>query len=129
MTAQTVIADLSAYGITPRLTPDGQHLAFPSGRLTPEQRDLVLAHKAELIAFLIDARATTARLIEVAMHACDFYGDGEAARELMRLDCIDTPAHLQPDLMTHFTRAYGAYDLRSRQLLHDLEKSGRLQNG
>lgn len=46
-------------------------------------------------------------LIAAAMRACDHHGDGPEAREQMRQDCINTPSHLQADLLAHFTEQYG----------------------
>ena len=43
-----------------------------------------------------------ADLVEAAMLVCDRHGDGEAAREQMRQDCLATPAHLRADLLEHF---------------------------
>jgi len=50
----------------------------------------------------------TADLLKAAMRACDFHGDGPAAREQMRQDCQNTPARLQTDLLAYFARTYGA---------------------
>ena len=49
-----------------------------------------------------------ARLIAAAMKACDHYRDSDAAREQMRLDCLNTPPHLSADLLDHFAKTYGA---------------------
>ena len=70
--------------------------------LVPEMRQ----HKSELIAFLQQAHITSSALMEAAMRACDFFGDNESAREKMRLDCINTPAHLRADLLDHFNSNY-----------------------
>jgi hypothetical protein len=43
-----------------------------------------------------------ARLITAAMRVCDRWGDGHEAREQMRADCLNTPAHLRQDLLEHF---------------------------
>lgn len=42
-------------------------------------------------------------LIEAGDRVCDFYHDNAQARADMRADCLDTPAHLQADLLDHFT--------------------------
>ena len=55
----------------------------------------------------ITAHRLMKELIEAAMKACDHHGDGEAAREEMRLDCLATPQHLRGDLLDHFTKTYG----------------------
>jgi len=45
-------------------------------------------------------------LIEAAMRACDHFNDGPQAREAMRQQCLETPAHLRADLLAHFTTTY-----------------------
>ncbi len=101
-----VIERLHAAGFEVTLTPEHGLRVVPASRLTPEERALVLAHKPELVQFLLDAHATTTALIEAAMRACDHHGDGDAAREQMRRDCLDTPPHLQQDLLEHFKQTY-----------------------
>lgn len=108
MTApQTILADLWGHGITLRIAADGANLAAPAGRLSPEQRALVLAHKAELVALLHAAHQTTAALLAAAMQACDHHGDGDIARQDMRQQCMDTPPYLRGELVDHFNRTYG----------------------
>ena len=102
MTAQEIIAGLWAHGITLRLTADGEHLAAPADKLTPEQRATILAHKPELIEYLRAAHDTTTALLEAAMRVCDRHGDGEAARQEMQDQCLTLPPHLQADLLAHF---------------------------
>lgn len=41
-------------------------------------------------------------LIEAAMKVCDQHGDGDAARQEMRQQCLELPPHLQADLLEHF---------------------------
>lgn len=43
-----------------------------------------------------------ADLVDAAMKVCDQHGDGEAAREEMRRQCLDLPQRLQADLLEHF---------------------------
>lgn len=102
MKPQDILIALWADGILVRLTPDGKNLTVPAGRLTPGQRDLVLTHKPELIAFLVAAHTTTTALIEAALRRCDQFNDGPPAREQMRQDCLALPPHLQADLLEHF---------------------------
>lgn len=102
MNPHEILIALWRAGILVRLAPDGVNLAVPAERLTTAQRDLVLAHKSELIAFLADARITTTALIEAAMKVCDRHGDGQAARAEMHQQCLELPAHLQADLLEHF---------------------------
>lgn len=45
-------------------------------------------------------------LIEAAMRACDAHGDGEAAREQMRIECLEIPPNLRADLLDYFRRTY-----------------------
>jgi len=100
--APSIISDLWAHGITLRLTADGEHLAAPADKLTPEQRATILAHKPELIDYLRAAHDTTNALLVVAMRVCDRHGDGYAARQEMRDQCLELPPHLQADLLAHF---------------------------
>lgn len=41
-------------------------------------------------------------LIEAAMHRCDAFNDGPAARAEMEADCRATPPHQQQDLLAYF---------------------------
>lgn len=41
-------------------------------------------------------------LIEAAMKVCDRHGDGEAAREQMRQQCLELSPAMQLDLLQHF---------------------------
>ena len=52
----------------------------------------------------LTAHRLTADLLKAAMRVCDRHGDGKAAREAMRRDCLDTPLHLQADLLDHFRK-------------------------
>jgi len=102
MNPTTIMAELWADGVSITLASDGVNLVAPAGRLTPAQRQFIREHKPALIDFLLATRATTDAVIESAMRRCDEYGDNEAAREQMRQDCINTPTHLQADLLAHF---------------------------
>lgn len=106
MTAQDILSDLWASGITPRLTEDGNGIAVPAGRLSPGQRAAVISHKAELVDLLQAARATTAELLKAALLACDHWGDSEAARQQMRDECLALPPHQQANLLAHFRQTY-----------------------
>ena len=55
-----------------------------------------------------EAEELAARLVQAAMRACDRWGDGVAAREDMRRQCLDTPEHLRSGLLAHFERVYPA---------------------
>lgn len=52
----------------------------------------------------------TFRLLNAAMRVCDHYGDDEAAREAMRVQCLEVPEHLHAELLEHFrfTRSHEA---------------------
>ena len=108
MTAQAILAELIACGITPNLTPDGAGIEVPAGRLTDPQRAAIKAHKVELIACIQEAANLTTELLAAAMRACDAHGDGPEAREQMRLDCLETPPQLRADLLQHFRDVYPA---------------------
>ena len=103
MTAFSIIQDLEEQGVWLKLSDDGANLVVPAGSLSPEQRALVLSHKAEIVALLVDARKTASWLIAAAMKVCDQHNDSEAAREEMRQDCLKLPPQLQQDLLDHFT--------------------------
>lgn len=102
MTADVILIDLWRDSISVRLAPDGEHLEVPAGRLTPQQRAMVLENKSDLVKYLRDAHATTERLLVAAMQVCDRHGDGDAARQEMRAQCLALPPHLQADLLDHF---------------------------
>ena len=107
-TPHDLLSDLWRQGIALRLAGDGQHLAAPAGKLTPEQRERIKSHKPGLIALLQEAHETTALLVATAMRACDHHGDTDEAREQMRADCLNTPPHLRADLLAHFQQTYQA---------------------
>ena len=52
------------------------------------------------------AKLLTARLIAAAMRRCDQFGDGPDARSEMERDCLDTPAHLQADLLSYLNSVW-----------------------
>jgi len=103
MTADAILIELWRDSISVRLTPDGEHLAVSGGRLTVEQRAMVLENKPDLIQYLHDAHDTTERLLDAAMKVCDQYGDSEAARQEMREQCLELPPNMQADLLGYFT--------------------------
>jgi hypothetical protein len=102
MTPEAILADLLESGIHPSLTDDKTGIVVPAGKITPGQRQAVLAHKAELIAYLIESSRLTARLMVAAMRRCDDFNDSEQARQAMRQDVLGTPPHLRQDLLDHF---------------------------
>lgn len=106
MTADAILADLLACGITPAVTADGAGIVVPAGRLTGAQRAAVRDHKPELIERIREAARLTTELLEAAMRACDAHGDDSAAREQMRQDVMDTPPNLRADLLDHFRQNY-----------------------
>jgi hypothetical protein len=108
MSAEAVLADLLACGIEPSLSPTGNGIEVPAGRLTAEQRRQVVAHKAELIDLLQQYARLTDALLIAAMRACDHWNDSPAAREQMRRECLATPRNQQRDLLKHFRSAYGS---------------------
>lgn len=103
MTPQELFAKLVADGVRLKLSGDGANLVVPAGSLSADQRAMVLSHKADILALLVEARKTAAWLIEAAMKACDMHNDSEAARQEMRQDCLRLPPHLRQDLLDHFT--------------------------
>lgn len=106
MSPHALFCELLAAGITLTLSPDGENLAAPAGRLTAEQRAVVLENKAALVAFLVASRKTTAALVRASMRACDHHRDGADARERMRQECLSSSPDLQADLLNHFNQTY-----------------------
>ena len=54
----------------------------------------------------LTAHRMAADLVKAALLACDYWGDNPADRDLMRLECLATPAHFQADLLNHFLKNY-----------------------
>ncbi len=107
MTPAEVCRAIYAAGMSVRA--DGAELVLkPAEHLTPALRELIVAHKPELLEFLHAASLTTVDLIEAAMRACDHFGDSEASRDQMRTDCANVPPHQRADLREHFRRSYPA---------------------
>ena len=108
MTAASILEVLWAQGFTVSLVGNDRLAVSPASTLHHVHRELLLVHKAAIVALLIEAKATTDALVKAAMLACDHWGDSPADRDLMRSECLATPAHLQADLLNHFTKTYGA---------------------
>lgn len=53
-----------------------------------------------------DPVPTTCELMEAAMRACDHWGDGPQARQVMREQCAETPPQFRAELIDHFERTY-----------------------
>ena len=107
MTPQNILIALWNDGIGVRLSPDGENLTVPAGRLSVDQRAMVLTHKSALTKFLHESQATTIALLEAAMKVCDQHADGESERIEMRQDCLELPPHLRTDLLAHFSKTSG----------------------
>ena len=101
MTAAMLYRRAIESGVRLRLV-EGKVKASGSNEALAELVPQLRQSKPELIEFL-QAAHDTAALTTAAMKVCDRFGDNAAAREEMRLDCINTPAHLRADLMAHFT--------------------------
>lgn len=107
MTPAAILDALRTQGFTVSLV-DGIRLAVsPSSLLGNSQRELLRAHKAAIVQLLSDYERITAKLLKAAMLACDRLGDGDAARQQMRADCLATPEDLRADLLEHFNGTYG----------------------
>lgn len=106
MNAQTILAELLACGIEPAVTPSGDGIIVPAGRLTVQQRGAILACKTELIALLLESARITDELLAAAMRACDRWADSPEARERMQREVLEIPPHLRADLLTHFNDQY-----------------------
>lgn len=102
MSPEAILADLLRCGIDPVVTPDRRGIVVPAGKLSPEQRTAVVAHKAQLIERLVDLADLTRRLLAAAMRRCDQFNDSEQARQQMREQVLEIPPHLRQDLLDHF---------------------------
>ncbi len=129
MTAAIILADLSLDGITPTLTPDCAGIAVPAGRLNEAQRAAVVAHKAELIEYLLQASRLASQALNLAMCACDQWGDSPAAREQMRCDVMATPPHLMADLLAHLVQSYGSAGAEMSKAVPPTGESGSFLGG
>lgn len=104
MTPAAILEVLWAQGFTVNLV-DGDRLAVsPASTLHDSQRALLRENKAAIVALLTESQAITKALLKAAARRCDYFGDGPAAREQMRRDCLATPLHLHADLLDHFTQ-------------------------
>ncbi len=79
-----------------------QHFALPGcAGLAAAMSDKQERRNTEL-----EAQRFTESLLAAAMRCCDHHKDSDAAREQMRLDCLNTPLHLRADLLDHFQQTY-----------------------
>ena len=126
MNARAIITNLVACGAAPRLTPDGKGISLQPGRLPPDLRAQVLAHKPELVRLLAEAANDPAQnlqkpeaehqpatlappaydpghaaLLALAMAYCDRTGASDKARQDWQRDIADTPPELRADLYQH----------------------------
>lgn len=106
MNADALLQELLQAGIEPGLTPDGEHITVPAGRLTDSQRDAIRQFKRELIERLQESARVTTELLGAAMRAAGHHGDGPEARAQWRQDVLATPYHLRPDLLAHLNKEY-----------------------
>jgi hypothetical protein len=116
-----VLEEVSKAGLTLRLTTGGSINARPVDRLTPALRELLKAHKVDLVAALrqpqLRKRKETStatsgdelehQLLEAAMRCCDYWNDGQEARAQMVIDIRATPEHHRQELLEHLQSWYG----------------------
>ena len=107
MEAARILMALSEEGFSVTLVDGGRLLIRPASALTDTQREMLLAFKPEIVAFLTDAHLTTIALIKAAMRRCDELNDGPAARADMERDCLTTPPHQRQDLLDYFNSIKG----------------------
>lgn len=77
--------------------PTGRIYEFPKG---------VSSVSSVGVTGLFENCISADELIEAAMRACDHHGDGESAREQMRIECLEIPPDLRADLLDYFRRTY-----------------------
>ena len=105
MSAATLIRQAHDAGVSLRLL-GGVVKASGNRVVVAGMVDQLRQHKGELVEFLQAAHQTTVALLAAADVVCDHFGDRDAARREMRLQCMDTPIHLRADLLDHFNQTY-----------------------
>ena len=114
MSTAALIQRAHAAGVSLQLV-DGKVKARGKPAAVAELIEPLREHKADLLRWLQDAAfkvrqvsqpgtpeeqaLLTFRLLNAAMNVCERYGDSEEAREAMRQQCLETPEHLQADLL------------------------------
>ncbi len=84
-----------------RLTPEADPVSHLATLAT-----LSISHGSHSAANDAWAAVAVAELIEAAMLACDYWNDSPRAREEMRQQCLEVPAHLRAELRDHFIKTY-----------------------
>lgn len=121
MTVSHVLEEVGKAGLTLHLTAAGNINAKPVDRLTSDLRELLKAHKADLVVALRQlsplqrksmpiaaARDELDRqLLEAAMRCCDHWKDGPEARAQMVAEIRATPRDQRQNLLEHFQAWYG----------------------
>ncbi len=121
MTVSHALQEVSKAGLTLRLTDTGGINARPAERLTPALRELLKAHKADLVVALrqptplkhkampvaLVSDELDRQLLEAAMRCCDYWNDSPEARAQMVADIRATPQHYRQELLEHFQEWYG----------------------
>ena len=84
-----------------RLTPEAE-----SGSQLATLATLAVSHGSHSAANDAWAAVAVADLLAAAMRCCDKHGDGPEAREEMKRQCLEIPAHLRGDLLDYFKSHY-----------------------
>ncbi|WP_423460390.1 hypothetical protein [Ottowia sp. VDI28] len=77
--------------------PTGRIYEFPKG---------VSSVSSVGVTGLFENCISADELIEAAMRACNHYNDSEAAREQMRIECLEIPPDQRAGLLDYFRRTY-----------------------
>jgi hypothetical protein len=121
MPVSHVLEEVSKAGLILHLTAAGSINAKPVDRLTPALRELLKAHKADLVVALTQlspllhnsmpiaaARDELDRqLLEATMRCCDYWNDSPEARAQMVAEIRAIPRDQRQDLLEHFQAWYG----------------------
>lgn len=85
------------------LHADGERLIVsPASLLDDALRDLIRAHKPELLEAARDADSTYANLVNAINRCCDVRGDDDRNRDGLIAEAGDYSAKAQRDLIAHF---------------------------
>jgi len=79
--------------------------AIPATFATVETSTPSSVAEIAIVAVATESPSMTA-LLNAAMHASDYWGDGEAARQDMREQCLAVPHNQLKDLIKHFLKTY-----------------------
>lgn len=95
------IRGLRATMVATPLQPEGKSCATRDEKL-----HVAFTSTCNLQPTALSAHRINSELLKLADKVCDHYGDGEAARQEMRDQCMELPLDMRLDLLEHFRAWY-----------------------